>query len=215
MGLDTVEMLMDIEDEFSIKIPEERLATLRTAGDVARAVIELRRPAPDPAREKDFLAFRRALSAETGMDEEAIAPETRLADLFPWHGRARRWRRVHDLLTREGVELPPLQSHRSYLAGTVMFGIVCALCILLTTKHPGPAVWVAGLAGLLLVVGALRHTYSPGFPKAETVAGLFNLWPDDRAVERRVFEMIARAARVPPERVTPQTRLVDDLRLDA
>lgn len=212
MGLAIVELYMDVEDEFGVWVTEERSKTILTVADLVTAVVELRCASVE--RERDFLDFRRAVSAVTGMDEEAVTPRTRLTDLFPWHGRARRWRQVHDILTREGVDLPPLKSHVSYLVGAICFGAVCGACILLTTKHPGPTAWVVGLVGLLLIVGALRHTYSPGFPKAATVAALLHLPMDREEIERKVIELVAVKAGVPVERVTPETRLNDSLRID-
>ena len=42
-SLDTVEMVMELEEEFDINIPESEALNLRTIGDVVRYIIENRR----------------------------------------------------------------------------------------------------------------------------------------------------------------------------
>jgi hypothetical protein len=41
MGLDTVEILMDIEEEFDISIPDEVASNLLTVGDTHRLIVDM------------------------------------------------------------------------------------------------------------------------------------------------------------------------------
>jgi hypothetical protein len=56
MGLDTVEILMEIERDFGISIPDDRAANSRTVGDTSVMIVEFliakgRIPSPELERE--------------------------------------------------------------------------------------------------------------------------------------------------------------------
>ena len=75
MGLDTVELLMHVEREFGIDIPNEEAATLETVGDLAACVIR-HAPGAEPA---DVLArVTRILVEEFLIPTERVRPQARI-----------------------------------------------------------------------------------------------------------------------------------------
>lgn len=54
MGLDSVELVMAIEDEFNLKIPDEKAAKLDTVGKLYQYVIENYHENPNALRNVNF-----------------------------------------------------------------------------------------------------------------------------------------------------------------
>jgi acyl carrier protein len=84
MGLDSIEIVMEIQDEFEVRIPDEDAEQLRTVGDiidyVERRLREIPRP---PASAKDRAAAERVVRivAETlRVDPASITRDSRLAE---------------------------------------------------------------------------------------------------------------------------------------
>jgi acyl carrier protein len=50
-SLDVVDMIMTLEDEFGIEVPDEAIENLHTVGDVVRYVDDHAKPADDSAKE--------------------------------------------------------------------------------------------------------------------------------------------------------------------
>ncbi len=82
MGLDTVELVMAIEDGFGIEIPNEIAAKLTTVGLMhGYLVAELQRlakPDQDPARV--FEKLRNIICQETGVEPHEVVPEASFVD---------------------------------------------------------------------------------------------------------------------------------------
>lgn len=213
MGLDIVELVMDIEDEFGISIPAERMQKINTVGELVALVRELCSNAAQRGGWDDFAVFRSAVSKTTGRSEDGVKPETALEELFPWRGRSQRWEKVRDAMRREGVQLPPLERPRGCLAGTLAIGAFCLLCVLIVSSGFGLAFWIATLIVLVLVALAVMYVYSPYHPsfprRATTVRALFALPTETVDVERRIIELTAKKADEPPDRIKTEMRLLD------
>lgn len=83
MGLDLVEFVMAVEEEFELRIPDEEAAKLLTLGDVhAWVLAHFGRGTNDPA----VVWVRICALAEEQFDVDArlMTPQTRLLELAPW-----------------------------------------------------------------------------------------------------------------------------------
>lgn len=108
MGLEMVEVVMELEDEFRISIRDEDLADVRTVGDLHDLIV-----AKLGLRELDsvcitshiFYALRRALTEVTGLPRDRITPATEVDELLPARQRPRLWRLWR---SRSGIRLPRL-----------------------------------------------------------------------------------------------------------
>jgi acyl carrier protein len=83
-GLDTVELLMAIEEEFGIEIPNKHAEKIYTVGEMYEYL--RRRLATTPADEclsqKIFYKLRRALIANYRMARKDVSPESKMTDLL-------------------------------------------------------------------------------------------------------------------------------------
>ncbi len=132
MGLDAVEILMDIEEEFGISIAEEEI--LPTMGSVHDYLLEKcgvrNRSGGCPTRSA-FYRVRRVVAKIFRVDPRTLRPKTEVLPLIGrWH-RERTWRRLEEEL---GLELPKLENRTgagvswgAALAGGIGFVIATAL----------------------------------------------------------------------------------------
>lgn len=110
MGLDTIELAMEIEECFDIRIPDAEASEVRTVGD-AHELILRRLGVPASAgctgcvTAKAFYRLRRALVELVGARRGAIAPSTRLNVAVPLHRRRSLWPALSDRLA---LSMPPL-----------------------------------------------------------------------------------------------------------
>ena len=84
MGLETVELVMEIEDEFSIKISDSDAEKMRTVGDlvylVLRLVNEPARPVESCPTASRFYRIRRGLIA-AGVPRATVTPRASIGEL--------------------------------------------------------------------------------------------------------------------------------------
>jgi len=125
MGLDSVEIIMEIEDEFQVVIPEsvEWVApvTVRQIVGTVQAIIEKDRKTCPSAQ--SFWAFRRALVAECGVLKRDVRPSTPLDSVVPRQGRRELWRGMQARMSLAMYSLPMLawtKSGRLFRGSRVM-----------------------------------------------------------------------------------------------
>lgn len=81
MGLETVEILMEIEDEFSISIPDQLASRSLTVGDTHRLIVDMlvaKGAVRSPMLETDaWERLVKIVTDYTGIKLEAVRPESR------------------------------------------------------------------------------------------------------------------------------------------
>jgi acyl carrier protein len=82
MGLDTVELIMAIEEEFDLEIPNERAATIFTVGELhAFLVSELGRLGRSDLDEDGvFTTLRYLICRQTGVEPDEVVPSARFVE---------------------------------------------------------------------------------------------------------------------------------------
>ena len=107
MGIDAVELVIEVEDHFGIAITDAEAAEVRTVGDLV-ALIHSRIEAGRRHRcatLTSFLHVRRAVRKTTGDPTLRVRTDTRLSELLTPSQRKRLWKALR---TSSGVILPPL-----------------------------------------------------------------------------------------------------------
>jgi acyl carrier protein len=100
MGLDVVELIMDIEQHFGIRIPDADAERLYSVGDLYVYVLA-RTGRSDPVAfatpcptSRAFYRVRRALTGELGVERSRVRPAVALRDLLPRETRPDGWSRL-------------------------------------------------------------------------------------------------------------------------
>src|SRR3954453_3926563 len=85
MGLDTVELVMEIESEFEIAIPDADAELIQTVGHLHAYVCHTLRPRPETIcpSARAFYPLPRALRDNHPTPRRAVRPSARLARLLP------------------------------------------------------------------------------------------------------------------------------------
>jgi acyl carrier protein len=79
MGLDTVELVMAIEEEFGIEIPNEDAAALTTAGDISAYVVkQLTALGKQPSSGETWERVKSVIAYQLGVKLEGVTPEAHI-----------------------------------------------------------------------------------------------------------------------------------------
>lgn len=111
MGLDGVELVMEIEDHFGITIADDEVPVVRSVGDIVLLVASrLAAARTEPcASVRRFLELRRSVRDVTGQVDLRIKPSHQISHRLTTAERRRLWERLPDLL---GTVPAPLQLPR-------------------------------------------------------------------------------------------------------
>ena len=227
MGLDGVELVMEVEDEFGVTIEDEVAGSLQTIGDLARYVTWQMRskwPRVSCQTTKCFYEVRRLLLEKLPVKRRDIRPSTRLNDLITRRLR----RRILKSLSKRSLWVPTLQPPGvmkwiglvfglaagltvgvlSMLAGQILGGIVLGVATFYAT-------WTASY--LLLIPFAVR--FPAGYETVGDLVRRVTLNYDakdeiDVRVLDRVRRIVSEQMGVPIEKLAPQTSFTKDLHID-
>jgi hypothetical protein len=130
VGLDTVEIVMRIEEEFSINLPDADLSSVVTVGDLYGIVLNKLETTPRSSclSSKAFYRTRRALVDSLGMARRSIRPATPLEPLLPTESRRHQWAEIAKTI---GLKFPKLQPSRSQKDFFLTLGIAIPTVLVL------------------------------------------------------------------------------------
>lgn len=132
MGLAVVELIMEIEDEFDIKIQDNDYSRCQTVGHLAELIQEMLR-IPIHAfctSPHVFCQLRKALMDQLDVPRDAVRLNSRLDDLIPRETRRIKW---HALQERLGWHLPALVVYGDDAQRVSGAGDVCFIAALVLT----------------------------------------------------------------------------------
>lgn len=182
MGLDTVELVMVVEETFDITIPNRDAEKIQTVGDLWRYVADrvlLSDVAPCLSAAA-FYRVRRALMETFGLAREQVRPGLELDPVVPREVRSEHWKRFGRAL---GVEPPGLVPTEALLLrlneAFRLWILTCALGLAAGLVIPRAA-WVVlaltilfgGLSGLSVVHLRVWPSASELAPACQTVGNL-------------------------------------------
>lgn len=230
MGLDMVEIVMETEERFGIKLQDADAFRVRTVADFAVCVSRhLPTSIAVSPKVETFRRVRDLMIAEGDLDRKAIRPSAKLDLLFRRH-RRRRWKKLR---AKERL-LPPLEL--TYTADRLIV-VPAAAAILgvmgftaaLIGSHGWPKSLVIGTVGALafgVFALMLNRICRTQFPKGcQTVRELCEhltlyVAPADPDGQRliwqiRVLDEVRRISAdilgLPLDKVKPESRFVEDL----
>jgi hypothetical protein len=121
MGLDVLELVMEVEESFDVVLPDAELGRVDTVGDLYHFVLRQRgvRAARPCLSSVAFYRVRRALMEGTGAARRGVRPRTRLEELLPVENRHALWERFR---RASGPLRPHGLAHPGWIAA--MIGVI-------------------------------------------------------------------------------------------
>lgn len=240
MGLDIVELVMEVEEEFDVRIPDREAERLMTVGDLYRWLLrQLGRQAAGPCLSGvTFYRVRRAFMA-IGFPRFVVAPRTGLRELLPEENRRELWGRLGQAL--RPLRLPALRRpYWLFVVAAAVSLVTLGAGAFATYGQPGEALWCGGLVlGILSLAGLAYRLSAPlavCFPQGSATVGdmvrsvlernrealCAEVLPAEGAVrpgkEREVWDTLCRVIGenmgIDPNRLTESTRWLEDLGAD-
>jgi acyl carrier protein len=222
MGLESVELVMRMEDEFSINIPDHdaaRLTTPRLLADYIgqRLGEQARQNEPHCRTQAHFYWLRANLVEQLGLARRAIRPDTALNALLAGDLRGH-WQ----TLRRSAVfrSLPALRAP-AYAAYAVLLAPLTAGLAGYAQKWSGELTAIVALCAWVLAERLKRHLASRLPESLKTVSDLLpyigfpqrgEQTPND--ILQRVIALSADQLGIPVESIQPDHRFVQDLGVD-
>lgn len=230
MGLDSVELILEVEDCFKIRISDSSCEKVTTVADLVAVVINHlpRYSSPCPTAQH-FRTLRSQLSKTSEIPTRSFRPKTPLADVFPRPHRRRLWSKF-----AEGSQfVPPLVAPRAIDRGFLVTFWVCAFLWVVMMgivffalgglAASGVGLGTLGIVAVLIVFLYKRCTLC--FPQGcLTVADLVRLtmptpMPSgagdilaaENVVLQTVRQLTADQLGLSLDRVQPESRFVQDL----
>lgn len=150
MGLDGVELIMAVEEEFKIAISDADAVQCDTVGKLVDHVCSrLRQSHQEPcASQHGFYIVRREMMRVLGLARSQITPESKLDGLVPAGNRRQQWGNLIAAITGGTHEPPGLV--RPQWMDRVIGALTVAVFILLVVLA-----WRFGLAASVSVIGAI------------------------------------------------------------
>ncbi len=227
MGLDILELILNVEDEFDVEIRERDYEACNTVGSLYALVVARRgltapgfgRQCPSQQR---FLELRRELAERFGVSREQIRPSTPFRDLLGQPLREERWLASGEAL---GLRLPKYVlpepwSIAAYLSTLIAFPILLAAfawsgqSVLLAI--PGVIVVGFAWAGLMTILpksAPSNYTLrSMTYESMEDGSNVADKGDGERErIWNRLIEVVSEQLSVPVDELKHHSRFVEDL----
>lgn len=230
MGLDVVEMVMRVEEEFDIAIEDEEATFINTVGQLHNLILA-KTGLLDPGRcqsSATFYRLRRSLVDLSVAPRRSLRPTTSIATLVPAANRRHIWKSWGE---NAGVKLPALEKPQ-WMRGGLWLILGLAMCV-------GPFYWNSSDSAVIsyyiifIAFCVLLYRWSElhaiHLPAGcATVGGVtkavmkinygINAEPRDaqnaEEVWRKLKAILVDELSVEPDEITPDAQFVRDLRLD-
>lgn len=236
MGLDVVELVMEVEDTFQIEIAYDDYADIRTVGDLHQYILrqlqgqyELQLIHPTCPSVPPFLAIRKALRSLLPVQRHQLRPRTELVRIIPRDSRRTIWDRFQSLTN---IKLPPLilpKALRAIVA--TMAATLFAVLTLGALYFIGPyglivafmtslGIWyflyistrplaVAFPSNCSTITDVVRFARPPRYPPQRSTP----ISTDSDHIWKRLVQIIVDILNVKESEVTSSTRFIEDLRV--
>lgn len=199
MGLDSVELVMDVEKHFEIEIPDAEAEAVRTVEDFAKCAakyIAINRGQKCKSQMLFYL-LRDYAAEELQFSREQFVPSTLIGDVFPLANRKELWHKMSNDL---GLEIPSLS--RRDLNPDIQYNN--SLLHALFNAPEREEVSLKTIRDLIDWILSLNHER---FIDAGNIASMHD-------IERVIVCFISEKCGIAVESIKPHHRIVEDLGID-
>ena len=225
MGLDTVELVMDVEEHFGVLLREASRERIRTIGDLADAILEeiaIVSSKPCPTM-RAFYELRAKIRGSLSIPELRIRPSAKLIDLIPLSRRRACWNAIQ---TVQPCQFPGLTWSRGTGISLLVGIVFCYLAPFMLLPFDA---WILSvIIGSLLAIflGKWMTRFRLEIPRSlVTVGDLVRSASSANASIRldlktkemvlsELFPIVSEQFGVKIERLTARSRFVEDLGAD-
>lgn len=154
MGLDVVELIMDIEDEFNIEISDEEAWQAITVEKMYQCILTKVQVSNSSlcSSQKAFYLLRKALIENFNIERKTITPKTKTDLLFPKIQRGELWEKVSVNVPYKFPELTyPTNAIILILSISLMGGGLCSYTLAICLK----STFISFIAALTWIVFAV------------------------------------------------------------
>ena len=243
MGLDAVELVLRVEEEFNITVEDAEAEKVRTVGDFYQLILTKLDLTPDCQTSKAFFQTRRALVETLGLPRRSIRPATALEPMFPVKDRRRLWSAVASCIE---LDFPQLGHTRIWKSRFITASLIAASVIVLTCwilafrswgVGGGVISFFAAFIGWIVLFGVTDQLLTRWTPflrdkipvanageLARVVMGMnpsfFTQTQENRTrfskdfVWTKLVQIFCDQLQVDPDEVVPGASIVDDLGVD-
>ena len=229
MGLDGVELVLEVEEAFDIKIPDEAAEYSVTVGDLYGVVVALtEKSCQQRCIAGDLFRWIRRNMKRLGITAR-FRPSTKLEDVVPLEGRKEFW---HAISQETGLKLPELVRPRwiscSALFCTIFLSFATALSIGIYSIVGAIFAFFAALILLNYAITKLTSPYEVEFQaSSSSFRGLTEnvIWRNSKKIGEIygpigpaeiwtiLQSIVADVLQVDKQKVTKEARFIEDLGL--
>ena len=150
MGLDSVELVMAIEEKFGITISDEEACSILTVGDMHRCVLSKLAVSDKSSclTQRAFHLLRRNVLRQFGIPRRMFSPDTELDSIIPRTKRRQQW-----LVLRQNVgatQWPGLEL--SKIGSVILLTVILAVPAVGAWYCAARMRWNSGLIGVLAIL---------------------------------------------------------------
>ena len=170
MGLDSVELVLRVEEEFEISITDEEAGKVRTVGQFYELILSKIQTTSDCVSSKAFYKIRTSLVEVLGISRNMIRPTTHLEEIIPYVNRKAVW---HQLTQEIDLKMPRLHYSKTHKNLTLIVSVslsavlllsFCALLDYLTKSNPAFLFsvfthWILSACLWILLFTALNNAF--------------------------------------------------------
>jgi len=149
MGLDSVELVMAIEEKFGITIPDEEACSIYTVGEMHQSVMNKVKMSNTSScmTQRAFHLLRRNVLSQFGISRSSFTPNTELEAVIPKAERREQWLKLQHSVG--AVRWPALSL--SGIAGVVLITSILVIPLFVAWYCTARLGWSVGLSGVLLI----------------------------------------------------------------
>lgn len=230
MGLDTVELVMSVEEEFDVVIQLDDYGQLRTVGDLCAYIAQQKRVETLCLHPAAFVHIRRALMSQFGLQRQQVRIATDLEELFPIAQRRQLWDSFGSAL---GLRIPTLRPapeiRQSVCCWMIAFAVGSILLAFLEPFFLFGAVLTPLVAFAVMALIEARFALTFAMPQP-TVGGLTrsvaalnagtlstevqSATDDEAGIWPRLRRVVSRSLSIPEEQIFLHSRFVEELFVD-
>ena len=220
MGLETVELLMSIEEEFGIHIDDDVATSMTTPEEVANYVYSrVRKSEKDPClSQKGFYKLRKIISETFNINRNKIKPDTELRELLGDNIK-RDWKLLK--LSIDVKDFPRLQRNNALIYGSILILPFIVISPLLVNCASFELILISFLFISILLNG-ITYKMSNTIPdKYKCVSSLIpyvecsnNTILDKEVIIERIIEITSDQLGIPVDQINKDSHFVQELGAD-